>query len=118
MYEIFARLCKEKGVSSYAVSQATGISQAVLSAWKKRNGQLSAKNTKVLADYFGVTPDYLITGDESLRTSGLQIDEGDEDLRKTVLVLAYIKQLNEEGFNEALKRVEELTYIPKYRKEN
>lgn len=63
MYEIFEKLCQERRLSMYAVSKATGISQAALSAWKKRpDGMMNATNTKILADYLGVTPDYLITG--------------------------------------------------------
>lgn len=34
MYDIFEKLCKEKGVSAYRVSKATGISTATLSDWK------------------------------------------------------------------------------------
>lgn len=48
---------------------------------------------------------------------GWEQDQVDENLRKTVLFTAYIKQLNDEGLTEALKRVEELTYLPKYRKD-
>ena len=60
MYEIFERLLKERGVSVADVCRATGIRQSTLSNWKKRDNKLSAKNTELIADYFGVSVDYLM----------------------------------------------------------
>lgn len=53
---------------------------------------------------------------EALRDSD-QNQTDPDDLKKAVLIVAYLKQLNEAGFNEALKRIEELTQLDKYRKE-
>lgn len=39
-----------------------------------RTKELSAKNTKIIADYFGVTTDYLLTGEE---TKKAPIPEGE-----------------------------------------
>lgn len=60
MYEIFAKLLKEKGVTPYQVSKATGVAQSSLSDWK--NGRSKPKYEKMLAisDYFGVSVDYLL----------------------------------------------------------
>lgn len=60
MYERYELLCKEKGVSNYRVSKETGIPQATLSDWK--NGKSTPKSDKlqIIADYFGVSVDYLI----------------------------------------------------------
>ena len=64
MWEIFERLCKEKGVSAYRVSEETGIKTSALSAWK--NGRYKFKQEKLqkIADYFGVSIEYLMTGEE------------------------------------------------------
>lgn len=43
MWEIFQRLCEEKGVTSADVSRATGIGQSTLGNWKKRRNILNAK---------------------------------------------------------------------------
>lgn len=60
MYEIFAQLCKQHGVTPYKVSKETGVSQPTLSEWKK--GTYTPKQDKLqkIADYFGVTLDYLM----------------------------------------------------------
>lgn len=59
MYEIFENLLKEKGITPYQLGKETGISTATLSNWK--NGKYKPKDEKlqILADYFGVTLEYL-----------------------------------------------------------
>lgn len=66
MYKIFERLCIERGVTPYKVHKATGISTATLSDWK--NGKSTPKLDKLqkIADYFGVTVDYLMTGEPDI----------------------------------------------------
>lgn len=64
MYEIFEQLLQKFNVSTYQVSKATGISQSTLSNWKSRRNLISGKNAQLIADYFGVSVDYLMTGKE------------------------------------------------------
>lgn len=72
MYEIFASLMKERGITAYRVAKDTGVSQSTLSAWKL--GQAVPKIDKMvaIANYFGVTVEYLTTGktDPKISTSG------------------------------------------------
>ena len=63
MYDIFASLCREKGVTPYEVSKAIGAAQSTFSDWK-RGSQPRPKRIKAIADYFGVSVDYLMTGKE------------------------------------------------------
>lgn len=58
-YENFEQLCKSNNVKPSDVSKATGISTATLSSWKK--GRYTPKNDKLqkIADYFGVSVEYL-----------------------------------------------------------
>ena len=53
-YKRYKNLCEERGISSYKVSQATGVSTATISSWGK--GRYKPKDDKLqkLADYFGV----------------------------------------------------------------
>lgn len=64
MYEVFELLLNKYGVTPYKVSKETGISTATLSDWK--NGRSTPKQDKLkkIADYFGVSLDYLMTGKE------------------------------------------------------
>lgn len=64
MYRIFEELLQKHGVSTYRVSKETGIAQSVFSSWK--NGISTPKQDKMqkIADYFNVSLEYLMTGEE------------------------------------------------------
>ena len=62
MYEIFEKLCEQRNVTPYKVSKATGISRTTLSDWKSGKYQLKHEKLQKIADYFGVSVEYLTTG--------------------------------------------------------
>lgn len=64
MYEIFEQLLQKYGVSAYKVAKETGVTQSTLSDWKRGRSTPKSENMKKLADYFGVSIDYLMTGKE------------------------------------------------------
>lgn len=64
MYEIFAKLLKAKGCTAYQVSKATGIAQSTLSDWKNGKSIPKADKIQKIADFFGVSAEYLMTGKE------------------------------------------------------
>ena len=64
MYEIFERLLQNHGVSAYKVAKETGVTQSTLSDWKRGRSTPKTENMKKLADYFGVSIDFLMTGKE------------------------------------------------------
>lgn len=60
MYEIYERLREARGLSDYAVAAQTGIARSILSEWKTGKHQPGIKNLLILANFFGVSVDYLI----------------------------------------------------------
>lgn len=66
MYEIFEQLLSKYGVTAYKVAKETGITTATLSNWKQ--GKYTPKQDKLqkIADYFGVSLEYLMTGKEDV----------------------------------------------------
>lgn len=64
MYEIFEQLLQKFGVTTADVCKATGIGQSTISNWKSRRNLISGKNAQLIADYFNVSVDYLMTGKE------------------------------------------------------
>lgn len=64
MWEIFEKLCELKGVTAYRVAQETGVTTATLSNWKADKYTPKQDKMQKLADYFGVSLDYLMTGKE------------------------------------------------------
>lgn len=64
MYEIFQELLSRDGVKPYDVSKATGISTSTLTDWKMGRSTPKQGKLQKIADYFGVSVEYLITGKE------------------------------------------------------
>lgn len=65
MYEIFEQLLQKRGVTAYRVAKETGVTQTALSNWKSGRSTPTTKTLQKIADYFGVTVDYLMTGKEN-----------------------------------------------------
>lgn len=57
-------ILKEKGKKQKELSQYTGISEQTISDWKKKGSIPSAEKISGIADFLGVTTDYLLTGKE------------------------------------------------------
>lgn len=62
MYEIFQELLKKHHVSASDVCKATGISTSTMTDWKKGRYQPKQDKLQKIADYFGVSLEYLATG--------------------------------------------------------
>lgn len=77
MYEIFAKLLQEHNKTPYRVYKDTGISQTTLSEWK--NGKVTPKADKlqIIAEYFGVTIDYLMGNEQKETPTLTKKDERD-----------------------------------------
>lgn len=78
MYNRIVALCNERGIKPGRVCADTGLSRGMMSDLKMgRTKELSAKNTKIIADYFGVTTDYLLTGE---KTKKAPTPEGEREI--------------------------------------
>lgn len=90
MYEIFEQLCKEKGVTAYKVCKVTGITTATISNWKA--GRYTPKQEKMqkIADFFGVSLEYLTTGKEDSKKESQLNSKDQKDIKE---ILANTEQL-------------------------
>ena len=84
MYEIFRKLLISKGLSVADVSKATGISQSTLSNWKKRNNMLSMGNAKKIADFLGVSVDFLMGREHPEVPDGYYLDAETADIAQAI----------------------------------
>lgn len=78
MYEVFEQLLQKYGVTSYKVSKETGVTQTSLSNWKSGRNTPSTKTLQRIADYFGVSVDYLMTGKEEPKEKSKKLTARDE----------------------------------------
>ncbi len=67
-YENYVRLCNSIGKTPSAVALEMGIAKPTVTRWKNGSNPNSSTLYKV-ADYFGVTPDYLLGSDENKKSS-------------------------------------------------
>ena len=72
----FRTLCEERGISVYRACTDIGLNRSAVAKWKdggKPNGTTAAK----LADYFGVTTDYLLGQAEQRLPNQQQVSDDD-----------------------------------------
>ena len=59
MYERFNKILQEKGLTAYKVAKDTGVSRSTLAAWKKKEYTPKLDKLQKLANYLGVSIQYL-----------------------------------------------------------
>lgn len=82
-------LLEEKGVSAAKMSRDLGFSNAIFYQWKKGLQKPSAEKIAKMADYFGVSTDYLLGNEEKKEAPALN----DEDRRD---IAARLKELRDD----------------------
>lgn len=83
MYEVFEQLLQKHGVTSYKVAKEAGVTQTALSNWKSGRSTPTTKTLQKIADYFGVTIDYLMTGKDESEKKEVTLTRRDErDIKK------------------------------------
>lgn len=58
-------LLEQKNKKAYELCKVLDITQSTMSTWKSRHKNPAAEQLKPIADFFGVSLDYLITGVEA-----------------------------------------------------
>lgn len=78
-FDILSDLCAQKGISTYKAAQAVGRNRSIVAKWK--TGAVPGGPTlEALADFFGVTTDYLL-GIENAPTPEGARQISDDDLK-------------------------------------
>lgn len=124
MYEIYCQIRDAAGCKDADVSKATGISKSTFSDWKSGRSKPKQEKLQKIADYFGVSVDYLMTGKNSSNIK--VIDENDnvivlddealeliDSLRKNPemrMLFSVSKKATKEDIIKAVKIIEALRY--------
>ena len=75
--QTFIRLCNEKGVAPTVVCTSVGLSDAAFSKWTDESIPRKATLMRI-ADYFGVTVDYLLGSEPKENAPAAEAEEADE----------------------------------------
>lgn len=98
MYEIYCKLRDERKVKDADVVRETGITKSTFSDWK--NGRSKPKQEKLqkIADFFGVTVDFLMTGKDEVKENDLELTARDRrDITKDLDRIMEEIRNNEDG---------------------
>lgn len=59
-FDTFKALCTKKGVSCKKAAEEIGLSNSIATKWKKTGATPGGETLQRIADYFGVSTDYLL----------------------------------------------------------
>lgn len=79
-FDRFQSLCKDRGISVYRACTDIGLNRSAVAKWKsggKPNGTTAAK----MAEYFGVTTDYLLCETEIPPAEARRREVSDEEIK-------------------------------------
>ena len=94
-WEIYSNLCREQRKAPTAVLVDLGLSKGSIAKWKE--GAVPRGTTLLkIAEYFGVTPDYLLGKEETEKAPAEDLSEGER------MVLEAIRGLPEDQRTAAM----------------
>lgn len=94
-YDVFKRLCDEKGVSCNRAATEMGLSNATATKWKKTGATPSGDTLSKIAVYFDVSIDDLLGNEEKPapeNRNGLSIKEQKDIARKLEKMMAELEE--------------------------
>ena len=75
MYDNYAKIRDSKGLKDYNVAKETGISTGTLGDWKAGNYTPKIDKLQKIADFLGVSVEYLLTGSTPEKSYNYDITE-------------------------------------------
>ena len=84
-YDIFIKLCNEKGVKPSPMLESIGIQKTAATNWKKRRSKPTDANLQKIANYFNVSVEYL-KGEQEQATKK-PLSENEERLNKALKMI-------------------------------
>lgn len=105
MYSVFEQLLQKNGISTYKVSKDTGIAQSVFSSWKNGISKPKQDKMKILADYFNVSVEYLMTGEEKESGEKYYLNDETAEIAQEIFENKYLKMLFDVTKNASPQRL-------------
>lgn len=76
-YDVYCALCEKNGLTPSGAASKIGFNRASVTVWKNTGKAPKQELLLKIADFFGVTTDYLLTGDENKKAP---TQEGDSKI--------------------------------------
>lgn len=97
MYEIYCKLRDERKVKDADVVRETGITKSTFSDWKNGRSKPKPEKLQKIADYFGVTLDYLMAGKSDTEKKDISLKQKDERDIEKILEQTKEQLLSQDG---------------------
>lgn len=110
MYEIFAELLSQKDAKAADVCKATGLPSSLFSEWKKGKSTPKIDKMQKIADYFGVSVQYLMGENEKQETPSFFMSDTEKE------IILKIRLLNKEGIKKLTDYADDLISSGRYEK--
>lgn len=96
MVERILNLVEARGITARKLSAELGLSNSAVTDWKKGRGKPSADTVVRLAEFFGVSTDYILRGKENVETGNEDIIKEIEEIERHIEEIAsHIQGLKE-----------------------
>lgn len=82
MYEIFARLLEQRNLKAADVCRGTGLPSSLFSEWKRGKSTPKADKMKKIADFFEVSVEFLMTGENPNSKATDLTEKDNRDIKK------------------------------------
>lgn len=110
-------ILKSRNMSRRKLAIKAGIAPSSFQSAMERNGHLSLDMLFPISDVLGVPVQFLDIGEEEEYPDLATLDEEYERLSPDMKISFMLWELNPLGQQKAVERVEELTEIPRYRRQ-
>lgn len=80
-YDIYCALCEKNGLTPSGAASKIGFNRASVTVWKNTGKAPKQDLLLKIADFFGVTTDYLLTGEEKAPTPEGERSVSDDDIK-------------------------------------
>lgn len=83
-YDVYVNLCRNVGKKPSVVAAELGINKSNVSNWKNNGYTPRGEALQKIADYFKVTTDYLLTGEEKEKAADPKAGGDDESMEDII----------------------------------
>lgn len=110
-YDIFKELCDKRGVSPSRAAKEIGLSNSIVTKWKKTGATPEGSTLSKISDYFGVSLDGLIKQEKPPVAIDKELDQYLEDLKNREelrMLFSLARDASKEDVERAVKVIEAL----------
>lgn len=115
-YDVFVQLCKERGVSPTRATLDIGVNKSNVTTWRTKGFTPNGDTLQKFSDYFGVTVDYLLTGEQKEKPSAEAEGQISDELKEVLeyyqnkpgmrLLFSVTKDATPEDIIDAAEKIE------------